>query len=550
MTPQNRKRRPARRSATPEEIRRYGILGCHELGLLPPIGGGETAAATAPSTLEETLASLEASLKSIEEPEATPAESEETPAAEPSAEQKALDQRQAELDAYADRLAESAKSLEATIAKVKAHGGSRFVGEGADPEVAEHVAKGGTVERGTGLVIAEPASVRAGEHQGVKSLTESKSVLRFFAAIKALRDGDASDAERQWILRQKALAEQTNTAGGYLIPPDWMPGILQLFRGVTVVRRARPGRIVPFTAQMNQVALTGGATAYYTAENAAIPTSQETFNQITLLTPHNLTGLVPASNWLLQDTRRTDVPNQVNVDAEAAIRQDLAVVMALKEDKNFLFGNPGTETGSPTGLVNISGIVTNPLAVPANGFQPTLPQLRALKNYVRRFNVPNARWTWFLHSEFISYVEGLTDSLGRFLADAPNLLQVNDDDNSGSNTDPASSGSIVGAGAGFSGRLLNLPFFASNQIPVNLTQGTATNATWILLVDMNQLVVGLNQDLVIETSSDASYTPDGGTTWVSSFQSNQTLFKATLRHDINHLYPNLGIVQQSGILVS
>lgn len=515
------------------------------------MAGGEDEPTATPTPLEEAMERLE---KSIETAASRATEGDPDPETgehpERTEAEKALDAREASLKAAEERLSAGVKRVEGLIEGLTKHGGSRYPGEGAATEVLETLAAGGSVERGTGVPIAQPQSVRAGAHQGAKALHDSKSVARLFGAIKAIREGYASDAEREFLGRQKALAEATGSAGGYLVPPDWMPGILQLFRGVTVVRRARPGRIVPFTAQMNQVQLTGGATAYYTAENAAIPTSQETFNQVTLLTPHNLTGLVPASNWLLADTRRTDVPNQVNVDAEQAIRQDLAVVMALKEDKNFLFGNPGSETGSPTGLVNISGIVTNPISVPTNGFQPTLPQIRALKNYVRRFNVPNARWTWFFHSEFASYIEGLTDSLGRFLADAPNLYTINDQDNSGSNTDPASSGAIVGAGAGFSGTLLNLPFYASNQIPVNLTQGSASNATWLLLVDMNQLVVGLNQDLVIETSSEASYTPDGGTTWISSFQANQTLFKATLRHDINHLYPNLGIVQQSGVLVS
>jgi HK97 family phage major capsid protein len=549
MTPQSHKR-PARRVATPDDIRRYGLEGLRALGLLLPIAGAdEGATATAPTPLEEAMASLEAEMKSLSgDGEGSEGGEPETPAPdERSDAQKALDAREAELKAIEERLASGIGQVGELLKTLKTHGGSRFVGEGADDSVAEHVAGGGTVELGTGKIVSPRVSV--GDNREAKAIHDSQSVARFFGAMKAIREGYATDGEREFMGRQKALAEATGSAGGYLIPPDWMPGILQLFRGVTVVRRARPGRIVPFTAQMNQVALTGGATAYYTPENAAIPTSQETFNQVTLLTPKNLTGLVPASNWLLQDSRRTDVPNQVNVDAEQAIRQDLAVVMALKEDKNFLFGNPGTETGSPTGLINIAGIVTNPLTVPTNGFQPTLPQIRALKNYVRRFNVPNARWTWFFHSEFASYIEGLTDSLGRFLADAPNLYQINEDNNTPGN-DPATTGSIVGAGAGFSGRLLNLPFFASNQIPVNLSQGTATNATWLLLVDMNQLVVGLNQDLVIETSSEASYTPDGGTTWVSSFQANQTLFKATLRHDINHLYPNLGIVQQQGVLVS
>ena len=502
--------------------------------VFPRIAGG------AP-TLEELLKDLDSDLRAIKEPTA-PAEPATPPAApEPTEAQKALDARDQALKDFEARLTAQADQLTAQVAQLKQHGGSRLVQPGADPAVIEHVAAGGSLVKGTGLTIADPRTVTAGDNKGVDYLRKSHSFGKFFAAMAGMRDGSATDTEREWMMGQKALAEGTGSAGGFLIPPDWMSEILPLFRGVTCIRRANP-RIVPFTAQMNQVQMSTGATAYYTAENAAITPSQETFSQVTILTPHNLTGLIPVSSYLLTDSRRTDVPNQITSDAEQAIRQDLAVVMALKEDKNFLMGLPGSEPGSPTGIVNIAGIQQNPIAPATNGFQPTLPQLRQIRNYVRRWNVPNPRWAWFFHSQFLSYVEQLTDSLGRFLADTT-LLKIND------TTDPSASGSIVGSGAGFSGVLDSIPFFCSNQIPNSLSYGTANNASWLLLVDMNQLVVGLNQDMVVDVSTEASYTPDGGTTWVSAFQNNQTLFKAVLRHDINHLYPYT-CIQQNGVLVN
>jgi HK97 family phage major capsid protein len=513
------------------------------MALYPRIAGADP-------SLAEMLANLETEVKGLGTQEQEDgsdgggtATVTETETETPEARQKRLDDRETELKGIETGLIAQATSLQATAAQIKAHGGSRFVGDGADGAVAEHIANGGSVKNG-GLILAgnglEDAS--AGAHRGAKELKDSKQFVRFFSAMDALRKGHASDAQREFMMESKALAEGTGSAGGYMIPPDWMPEILPLFRGVTVVRRANP-RIVPFSAQMNQVQLSTGATAYYTPENAAITPSQETFAQVTLLTPKNLTGLVPVSTYLLNDTSRRDVPNPITADAEDVIRQDLATVMALKEDKSFLMGNPGTETGAPTGITNISGIVTNPITPPTNGFQPTLPQLRAIRNYVRRFSVPNPRWTWFFNPMFLSYVEQLTDSLGRFLADT-SLLKIND-----GVTDASTSGSVTGQGVGLTGVLDGVPFLCSTQIPTNLSYGSANNATWLLLVDMNQLVVGLNQDMVVEVSTDASYTPDGGTTWISSFQNNQTLFKTVLRHDINHLYPYT-ILQQEGVLVS
>jgi hypothetical protein len=58
------------------------------------------------------------------------------------------------------------------------------------------------------------------------------------------------------------------------------------------------------------------------------------------------------------------------------------------------------------------------------------------------------------------------------------------------------------------------------------------------LVNMAETIVGENMSLEIDVSSEASYTPDGGTTWISAFQNAQTLFRAIMRHDITHRRPN------------
>jgi hypothetical protein len=68
------------------------------------------------------------------------------------------------------------------------------------------------------------------------------------------------------------------------------------------------------------------------------------------------------------------------------------------------------------------------------------------------------------------------------------------------------------------------------------------------LVNMVDAIVGENQQLEIAVSDQASYTPDGGTTWISAFQNNQTLFRAVIRHDITHRRKNQVIVQR-GVLV-
>jgi HK97 family phage major capsid protein len=447
--------------------------------------------------------------------------------------------------AAAEMLGEQGKSL------LQYHGGSRYAGPGADESVLHTLAAGGAVQPHTGAPAPqwtpagagvagktlEPAlSSRMDSHREAQAILESKRLGLFLSAVYRNSKGMASDGEREFLFGTKALAENVEASGGFVIPPDWMPDVLALLRGVAVVRRASP-RIVPFTRLMNQVQLSTGATAYYTAENAAITTSQESFNQVTLLQPHNLTGLVPVSTYLLQDSIRDVGPNPITQSAEDVIRTDLATVMGLREDRAFLEG--AGSAGEPLGLKNIAlgtgGANINPITPPANGFQPTLPQLRQIRNFTRKLNVPNPRWVWFFHSSFISYVEQLTDSLGRFLADT-SLLQITDV------SDPA-----ISYSAGVQGVLDSVPFYASNQIPINLAYGTATNGSYLLLVNMNELVVGLNQDMAVDVSNEAAYT--NGSEWISAFQNNQTLFRSVIRHDIAHRYPTQVVLQQ-GVLVS
>lgn len=86
---------------------------------------------------------------------------------------------------------------------------------------------------------------------------------------------------------------------------------------------------------------------------------------------------------------------------------------------------------------------------------------------------------------------------------------------------------------GGGGSLLNVPFVTSTQIPVTMTRGTSTDASYIVLSsDWDEAWIGENLALTIEASGEASYTPDGGTTWISAFQNRQHVFRAVTAHDL------------------
>ncbi len=69
-------------------------------------------------------------------------------------------------------------------------------------------------------------------------------------------------------------------------------------------------RTVDVKKLLSVLSMSSGATAYYTAENAAIPVSEPTFAEGALLAPKELTALVPVSNRLLRVANRRSYRGQ------------------------------------------------------------------------------------------------------------------------------------------------------------------------------------------------------------------------------------------------
>lgn len=380
-------------------------------------------------------------------------------------------------DHVGDVLAEILAEIKQPSSSETERMGSRYLGPNADKNLAAHVAKGGTVE-------------------------SLKVAPRSFGA-KAWGGGGGGLARSM-----KALAEGTGSSGGYLVPAWVSAEILALVRSQSAVMQMKP-RVLQVGKEMLLTSLSSGATAYYLAgENSSIPPSEETFDQAPLLKPTELGALVPISLRLLRDA-------DDNPDVEDIIREDLAEVMALRQDLAFLRGT-GT-LGEPRGVLNTPGLTPGP-TVPANGVAVTFSLMKEIVASVRDAGAAMRRPGFILHPKVVSALDRLTDADGHFFSESDNLLKLDE--------------------AGTRGTVGGVPFVTSRQIPTNLTRGASTNATEIYFGDWSEAFIGENQGLVIETSGDASYTPDGGTTWVSAFQNRQQLFRALMAHDFNLRRPD------------
>jgi len=308
----------------------------------------------------------------------------------------------------------------------------------------------------------------------------------------------------------KTLAEGTAASGGYLVPIEYSAEITTLIRARAVLPRLG-ATVVPVKKELDLNALASGSTANFVAENAAIPTSEQTFSQSAFLRPRALACLVPISNRLLRDAD--------NPAVDGIVRNDIAEVMSLRLDLAFL---SGSGTGSePNGILNTPGVTTGP-NLGANGAAPTFDNLKDIVASARALNAPFQRPAWTFNPRLLSTLEKIKDGQQRYLADA-NLLTY----------DPTGTG----------GTLLGYPFATTTQVATNVTKGTSSDTTSIIFSsDWQEAYIGEEQGLVMEASAEASYTPDGGASWVSAFQNDQTLVRAIQRIDCAFRRPQFFVV--------
>jgi len=147
----------------------------------------------------------------------------------------------------------------------------------------------------------------------------------------------------------KTLTEGTDTEGGYLVPEELLPGIVQVLGQYGVVRKAgaKVLKVKSDTFKVNRVS--GTSTVYYPNEGSAITESSAT----------NFLAQVSASikkagvAWSVTEELSEDAI--INIDTLLA--KDVAMQFAKDEDTQILAGS-----GSPfTGLLNNSSIQAHTL---------------------------------------------------------------------------------------------------------------------------------------------------------------------------------------------
>jgi HK97 family phage major capsid protein len=279
---------------------------------------------------------------------------------------------------------------------------------------------------------------------------------------------------------QRALSEGTAGAGGYFVPDQQAGTWFDMLRARSVVLQAGPVMIEANSDTVRVPKVATGTVVSMTAENASISQGDPTFSEV-VLTPRKAAALTLVSNEVLEDSS----PSVREVLARDHLEQ-----VALLLDQQFLAGN-GTAPNM-RGIRNFTGVSSTELG--ANGAQIAFDNLADQLDRLRRSNA-GACPAWFMHLRTWAAVAKLKDTTNRYLV----------------GPDPTVEAPM---------RLFGIPVYISNQISIAETQGSANNASHIILADMNQIVVAQRKAIQVEYSRDFA------------FGSDQTAVRTVARYDI------------------
>ncbi len=171
--------------------------------------------------------------------------------------------------------------------------------------------------------------------------------VRGFGDSKKLSKNQRQDLMGE-ILQIRALTSNVQGAGGALVGTDLLSGsLIELLRNQMFVMQMGARSLTGLVGDIAIPRQTGGATAYWLGQGAALTRTQQVVDQLGL-TPHRLAAATAYDKQLLA---------QASVSVEAFVREDLTSILALEKDRVAIDGD-GT-AGEPAGILQQSGLSTS-----------------------------------------------------------------------------------------------------------------------------------------------------------------------------------------------
>jgi HK97 family phage major capsid protein len=291
----------------------------------------------------------------------------------------------------------------------------------------------------------------------------------------------------------RALSEGS-TPGSYLIPTPLSGYVIDLVRNQAQVVRAGAVTVPMDSATLKIGRLTSDVTSAWKAENAAMTFSDANFEVVTF-----------SANTLMAGSKLSIeiVEDALNIDT--IVMNSITQSLALAVDYAALYGSGSSN--QPTGVKNQTGVTLTSLAT--NGltltdFSKYSSGISTLMGY--NFNGPFG----ILHSaRTTGELDNLQDTLHQ----------------------PLRQPDMVAAARKFT----------TNQIPNNLTQGSASTASDAFIGQWDMCMLGARTQMILEVSRQAADSSS------SAFTNAQVWIRAYLRADVQLLHPKAFNVL-SGIL--
>jgi HK97 family phage major capsid protein len=286
-------------------------------------------------------------------------------------------------------------------------------------------------------------------------------------------------------MQKKAMSAGNDTAGGYIVPSEYIPELIELLYSNTVLMKLGATVLSGLTSSPIEIPKqTGGATAYWIEENEAITPSELTVGQIRM-TPRAVAAMVKLSNRLIRMS---------NPSAEAMVRRDIALTLAQAID---IAGFRGSGVASqPLGIVNTDDI--NTVEIGPNGGPATFD---TLIDMAYELEVDNA-----LRGN-LSYV--FSPGVKRTLIQSK-VAQYSGDTGGQYVVQPITDSALNG--------YVGYPYRTTTVLPTNLVKGTSTDCTEIIFANWQEMIIAQWAGLQIMASTETSDAFERNQTWIRIIQ--------------------------------
>lgn len=278
---------------------------------------------------------------------------------------------------------------------------------------------------------------------GERFATERAEGVALGDTVRAMITGPRNDMER------RALSEGTDSAGGYTVPTPLSSLFIDKMRARSVVNQAG-ARTVPMESQTLAIArVESDPTVAWRAEAGAINVSDPTFGRV-VFTALSLSTIVRVSRELLMDT----------INAGAIIELSLAKAMALELDRAAMFGSGSSS--QPRGVANMVGI--NAVSMGTNGALPTYEKMLDAVYELELDNVDMIT-AGIMHPRTDRTLASYKTGDGQWQLPPKKVADI--------------------------------PHLKTTAVPINETQGSASNASSVLYGDWRKLLIGLRESISI-----------------------------------------------------